>query len=119
MPSDHKNNKTMRLAIFLSLVASAAFSAPIAPVSMTQGDSLLTFESSGQGSWRVHPKGYRAEIRPGTLDIATPSGETVRLTLESADANARAVPSTGQLRYGSVLPGIDLLYYGNRQRLEF
>ncbi len=119
MPTDQKSYLTMRLAILLPIFAAAAVCAPIVPVSTISGEAPLTFESSGESSWTVHPNGYRAEVRSDALDIALPSGQSVRLTLDSANAKARAIPSLGKLRYESVLPGIDLLYYGNHQRLEF
>ncbi len=123
IPTVYESNPTLRLAFLLSflffLFAAVAVCAPVAPVSSIQGDLPLAFEPSGPGSWQVHPEGYRAEIRPSGLDLALPSGRTVRLTLDSANANTSAIPSLGQLHFRSVLPGIDAFYYSNRRRLEF
>ena len=110
----------MRRVFLLSLFSIAAVCAPIGPISSVRGDDLpLVFEPAGQGSWQAHPKGFRAGIRPSELAIALPSGQTVRLKLDSANANGAVTSSSGKLQFDSVLPGIDTFYYGNHQRLEF
>ena len=46
------------------------------------------------------------------------SGETSYL-VGSANAWHTSIPNYSRVRYSSVYPGIDLLYYGNRQHLEY
>jgi hypothetical protein len=95
-----------------------------------------------------HGRGYTLALRHGnaTLSLMRSNvkngGSQVQLTLAGANSNARAVregqqitrtnyfpggdaklwhtniPNYARVKYNGIYPGIDLVYYGNQQRLE-
>jgi hypothetical protein len=110
------------------------------PAAAPSGDSAASFVARGPG--------YRIAVSPTAAVLAIPgiqpaSSELVRLDLVGANAAAPAegldrlpgtsnyfighdpkawrtnVPTFSRVRYASVYPGIDLVYYGNPQRLEY
>ena len=113
-----------------------------------QADASVQFLSRGPGyrlalepggaSFALHPA-----VKPGTPEVGNPAPAT-QLSLRLVGANAHAVaahedqqmtrtnyligndptrwhtnvPNYGRVRYSSVYPGIDLVYYGNQHQLE-
>jgi len=102
--------------------------------------STLRFEprDSGQQTWVARGQGFAAYFDRQTTILHT-AGKTVRLTLDGSNPDAvltgeqrtgaptsyfiarsfRSVPSFARLRRANVYPGIDMVFYGRGESLEY
>lgn len=105
-----------------------------------QTDAAVDFLARGQGySLYLSPNETVLSLRAA----ATPSSTSVRMRIKGANGNARIagedalpgvtnyfvgsdpthwhtnVPNYGKVRYSSVYPGVDVVYYGNQRNLEY
>ena len=107
----------------------------------------LHFESTRGQEYVARGPGYDIRLHPTTTWLALRAGahqtQTVTMKLEGAAARARITPEAalpgvtnyflgqtpaawrtgvkryGRIRYQSVYPGVDLVYYGNQRELEY
>src|SRR5262249_16287267 len=96
-----------------------------------QAPSGTRFLSPGRGytillsraGYDVQFRGVRLHTTLGGASTAPLiRGENVqpgRVHYLKARSSIKSVPTYGQVRYERVYPGIDLLYYGNQQQLEY
>ncbi len=127
----------MRFLFFLVLASIAATAAHAQSAKLSY--SLpLSFESHG-GIYVSHGGGYSLSVSPGGAELAWRDG-TVRMRMTGSNPAARmeaAEPLPGHVTYlhgngdgetlrtygqvicHSVYPGIDLVFHGNRDRLEY
>jgi hypothetical protein len=127
----------MRCALNLLLAAGFAFAAPPADLLKT---APLRFEPAGNPGYRWIARGAAYEVAFSDRATLLGAGERVlRLTLEGSNPRAafegaeklpfltnyfrghdyRGAPTYARLKRPGVYPGIDIVYYGDGQNLEY
>ena len=128
---------TLSLASGLCFASLAASAAPSAAGSEIYGKLPLRFESAGAGNWIAHGPGFGAAFsQDGTFFQLGKRG--LKLSFEGRMAgskfegvhkfaapsnyfgqDARSVDAFARLRQKAVYPGVDVLYYGQGQSIEY
>ena len=131
-------------ALLFALPQADSGTRPTAPVSAAPASAPLAFEPGagrgsadyyarlGSGAVAISPKGMRFTVRGGALattlvgaqSVAGEAERRLRMRVNAYDGADRSdwrtgLPAFGRIRYPSVYPGVDLLYHGRGQRLEY
>jgi hypothetical protein len=129
----------VRLVFFTCALAGALYSADLG----AYGKLPLSFSPAADpGAFAVHGSGFSFQLTAQRAALHLPGG-TVGMALSGARAGARlaaeaplpgvvnwlvgadpaqwrqGIPTYARLRATAVLPGVDLVYYGNPQQLEY
>ena len=115
----------------------AALPGVAAPPSDVYAQLPLRFEAVDARNWVAHGPGFGVALEPGR-DLLQLGDRGLRLTLEGHDRSgrfeglaksaaptnyfgreSRSVDAFGRLRQAGVYPGIDIVYYGKGQSLEY
>jgi hypothetical protein len=107
---------------------------------LARGQGYSLFLTSGEAVLRLSDSSPRKTV---AIEAQNPSGAVVRMAIAGADSRAQVsgidalpgvtsyfvgddpaawrtrIPNYAKVEYTGVYPGIDLVYYGNQQQLEF